>query len=109
MTYFRSESARGRSRHRISNQTGGSGLTFIPISALDGDNVVTHSQNMPWYGGATLLWHLENAYVASDRNLIDPRFPVQYVIRPMSRANPDYRGYAGLDSAGVPAVVRIGP
>ena len=57
-------------------------LTFIPISALEGDNVVSHSQNMQWYGGATLLWHLENAYVASDRNLIDPRFPVQYVIRP---------------------------
>ena len=78
-----------------------SDLTFIPISALDGDNVVTHSQNMPWYGGATLLWHLENAYVASDRNLIDPRFPVQYVIRPMSRAYPDYRGYAGRVEAGV--------
>ncbi|HEY0518902.1 MAG TPA: GTP-binding protein [Ilumatobacteraceae bacterium] len=78
-----------------------SDLTFIPISALDGDNVVTHSQNMPWYGGATLLWHLENAYVASDRNLIDPRFPVQYVIRPMSRSYPDYRGYAGRVAAGV--------
>jgi bifunctional enzyme CysN/CysC len=78
-----------------------SDLTFIPISALDGDNVVSHSQNMPWYGGATLLWHLENAYVASDRNLIDPRFPVQYVIRPMSRAHPDYRGYAGRVEAGV--------
>jgi bifunctional enzyme CysN/CysC len=78
-----------------------SDLTFIPISALDGDNVVTHSQNMPWYGGATLLWHLENAYIASDRNLIDPRFPVQYVIRPMSRRYPDYRGYAGRVAAGV--------
>ena len=76
-------------------------LTFIPISALEGDNVVSHSQNMSWYGGATLLWHLENAYVASDRNLIDPRFPVQYVIRPMSRAYPDYRGYAGRVEAGV--------
>jgi len=76
-------------------------LTFIPISALEGDNVVSHSQNMQWYGGATLLWHLENAYVASDRNLIDPRFPVQYVIRPMSRAHPDYRGYAGRVEAGV--------
>jgi bifunctional enzyme CysN/CysC len=78
-----------------------SDLTFIPISALDGDNVVSHSQNMPWYGGATLLWHLENAYVASDRNLIDPRFPVQYVIRPMSRTYPDYRGYAGRVASGV--------
>ena len=78
-----------------------SDLTFIPISALDGDNVVSHSQNMPWYGGATLLWHLENAYVASDRNLIDSRFPVQYVIRPMSRSHPDYRGYAGRVAAGV--------
>ena len=76
-------------------------LTFIPISALDGDNVVDHSHNMPWYRGATLLWHLENVYVASDRNLIDPRFPVQCVIRPMSRSHPDYRGYAGQVASGV--------
>ncbi|MEI6570203.1 MAG: GTP-binding protein, partial [Actinomycetes bacterium] len=59
-------------------------LTFIPISALNGDNVTTHSDSMPWYGGPTLLYHLEHLYIASDRNLIDPRFPVQYVIRPMS-------------------------
>ena len=57
-------------------------LTFIPISALLGDNVVERSPNMPWYDGPTLLWHLENVYIGSDRNLIDPRFPVQYVIRP---------------------------
>jgi bifunctional enzyme CysN/CysC len=76
-------------------------LTFIPISALEGDNVVDHSHNMPWYRGATLLWHLENVYVASDRNLIDPRFPVQCVIRPMSRSHPDYRGYAGQVASGV--------
>ncbi|MSX81905.1 MAG: GTP-binding protein, partial [Actinobacteria bacterium] len=70
-------------------------LTFIPISALNGDNVTTHSDHMPWYGGPTLLYHLEHLYIASDRNLIDPRFPVQYVIRPMSNEHHDYRGYAG--------------
>ena len=67
-------------------------LTFIPISALLGDNVIEHSPNTPWYGGPTLLWHLENLYIGSDRNLIDPRFPVQYVIRPMSNEHHDYRG-----------------
>ncbi len=78
-----------------------SDVTFIPISALEGDNVVTRSHNMAWYGGATLLWHLENVYVASDRNLIDPRFPVQYVVRPISRSHPDYRGLAGRVASGV--------
>lgn len=75
-------------------------LTFIPISALNGDNVTTHSDHMPWYGGPTLLYHLEHLYIASDRNLIDPRFPVQYVIRPMSNEHHDYRGYAGQVSGG---------
>ena len=57
-------------------------LTFIPISALNGDNVVQRSANMPWYDGPSLLHHLEHVHIASDRNLIDVRFPVQYVIRP---------------------------
>ncbi len=76
-------------------------LTFIPISALHGDNVVSHSARMPWYEGPTLLWHLENVYVGSDRNLIDPRFPVQYVIRPRSDDHHDYRGYAGQVAGGI--------
>src|SRR5919206_491043 len=57
-------------------------LTFIPVSALKGDNVVERSANMAWYEGASLLHHLEEVHIASDRNLIDARFPVQYVIRP---------------------------
>jgi bifunctional enzyme CysN/CysC len=76
-------------------------LTFIPVSALKGDNVVERSPNMPWYEGASLLHHLEEVHIASDRNLIDVRFPVQYVIRPMSDAHHDYRGYAGTVAAGV--------
>ena len=75
-------------------------LTFIPVSALHGDNVIQHSPNTPWYGGPTLLWHLENVYIGSDRNLIDPRFPVQYVVRPMSNEFHDYRGYAGQVAGG---------
>jgi bifunctional enzyme CysN/CysC len=76
-------------------------LAVIPLSALKGDNVVTRSENMPWYEGSSLLHHLENVHVASDRNLIDARFPVQYVIRPQSDAWHDYRGYAGQMAAGV--------
>ncbi len=76
-------------------------LTVIPVSALAGDNVVTRSDNMPWYEGSSLLHHLENLHVASDRNLIDARFPVQYVIRPQSDAWHDYRGYAGQVAGGV--------
>ena len=75
-------------------------ITFIPISALHGDNVVDRSQNMPWYGGSSLLYELEHVHVASDRNLIDPRFPVQWVIRPMSDEHHDYRGYAGQVASG---------
>ncbi|HEY5011723.1 MAG TPA: GTP-binding protein [Acidimicrobiia bacterium] len=75
-------------------------LTFIPVSALHGDNVVTHSHNTPWYGGPTLLHHLEHLYIGSDRNLIDARFPVQFVIRPMSHDHHDYRGYAGQVASG---------
>jgi bifunctional enzyme CysN/CysC len=79
-------------------------LTFIPISALHGDNVVDRSANMPWYDGPSLLHHLENVHIASDRNLIDVRFPVQYVIRPHKSTDPqlhDYRGYAGQVAGGV--------
>ncbi|MBV9486460.1 MAG: GTP-binding protein, partial [Frankiaceae bacterium] len=67
-------------------------LSFIPISALKGDNVVHRSENMPWYDGTSLLHHLEDVHIASDRNLIDVRFPVQYVIRPQSTEHHDYRG-----------------
>ena len=75
-------------------------LTFIPVSALKGDNIVTHSPNTPWYEGSTLLHHLEHVYTGSDRNFIDARFPVQYVIRPMSHDYHDYRGYAGEVASG---------
>ncbi len=80
-------------------------LTFIPISALHGDNVVHRSaNNMQWYDGPSLLHHLEHVHIASDRNLIDVRFPVQYVIRPHQATDPelhDYRGYAGQVAGGV--------
>ncbi len=79
-------------------------LTFIPISALHGDNVVQRSANMGWYDGPSLLHHLEHVHIASDRNLIDVRFPVQYVIRPHQATDPqlhDYRGYAGQVAGGV--------
>jgi bifunctional enzyme CysN/CysC len=75
-------------------------LTFIPVSALLGDNVIQHSPNTPWYQGPTLLWYLENVYTGSDRNLIDPRFPVQYVVRPHSNDFHDYRGFAGTVAGG---------
>ncbi|RJU01671.1 sulfate adenylyltransferase [Arthrobacter frigidicola] len=78
-----------------------SDLTVIPMSALKGDNVVERSANMPWYQGAPLLHHLENVHIASDRNLVDVRFPVQYVIRPHQNLNQDYRGYAGQVAGGV--------
>jgi bifunctional enzyme CysN/CysC len=79
-------------------------LTFVPISALHGDNVVQRSANMPWHDGPSLLHHLEHVHIASDRNLIDVRFPVQYVIRPHQATDPelhDYRGYAGQVAGGV--------
>jgi bifunctional enzyme CysN/CysC len=76
-------------------------LTVIPISALHGDNIVTRSEAMPWYEGPSLLHHLENIHVASDRNLVDARFPVQYVLRPQSTRFHDYRGYAGTVAGGV--------
>jgi bifunctional enzyme CysN/CysC len=76
-------------------------IAFIPISALTGANVVEHSRDTPWYHGPTLLYHLETVHIASDRNLIDVRFPVQRVIRPESAEFPDYRGYAGQVAGGV--------
>ena len=76
-------------------------ITFIPISALKGDNVVDRSENMTWYKGPPLLYHLENVYVGSDSNHIDARFPVQWVIRPHSDEHHDFRGFAGRVAGGV--------
>jgi bifunctional enzyme CysN/CysC len=76
-------------------------LAVVPVSALRGDNVVTRSADMPWYEGPSLLHHLERVHIASDRNLVDVRFPVQYVIRPQSTTVTDYRGYAGQVASGV--------
>jgi bifunctional enzyme CysN/CysC len=76
-------------------------LGFVPISALAGDNVVNRSTNMPWFDGQPLLGHLEDVHIASDRNLVDNRFPVQYVIRPQSAENRDYRGFAGSVVGGI--------
>jgi bifunctional enzyme CysN/CysC len=77
-------------------------IAFIPVSALTGANVVERAdKEMPWYEGTTLLYHLETVHIASDRNLTDVRFPVQWVIRPQSDAHHDYRGYAGTVAGGV--------
>ncbi|MFY1634282.1 sulfate adenylyltransferase subunit 1 [Solwaraspora sp. WMMB335] len=76
-------------------------LSVIPISALHGDNIATRSEKTPWYEGPSLLHHLEHVHIASDRNLVDVRFPVQYVIRPQSTTVTDFRGYAGQVASGV--------
>ena len=76
-------------------------VSFIPISALNGDNIVNKSSNMDWFGGPTLLYTLENVYIASDYNLRDCRFPIQYVIRPKNEAFQDFRGYAGRIESGI--------
>lgn len=73
---------------------------FIPMSALNGDNVVDRSENMDWYGGSTLLYYLENVHIGSDHNIIDCRLPVQTVIRPQTDEFHDYRGYAGRVAGG---------
>ena len=75
-------------------------LSFIPISALHGDNVVQRSEKMPWHDGPSLLHHLEHVHIASDRNLIDVRFPVQYVIRPHQATDPALHDYRGLRRPG---------
>ena len=76
-------------------------VSFIPISALNGDNIVDRSENMNWYEGSTLLYYLENVHIGSDHNFIDTRFPVQFVIRPYNDDFHDYRGYAGQVVGGV--------
>jgi sulfate adenylyltransferase subunit 1 len=76
-------------------------IHFIPMSALNGDNVVDRSENMHWYEGSTLMHLLENIHIGSDHNHVDCRFPVQFVVRPQSEKNPDYRGYAGRIEGGV--------
>jgi len=76
-------------------------LVVIPISALQGDNVVDRSENMPWYDGPPMLEHLETVEISSDRDLDSRRFPVQWVIRPRSDEHHDYRGYGGQVAGGV--------
>ncbi len=76
-------------------------IRFLPISALDGDNVVNRSENMDWYQGAPLLHTLERIHISSDINKIDARFPVQTVLRPQSKEFVDYRGYAGRVASGI--------
>jgi bifunctional enzyme CysN/CysC len=76
-------------------------VAFIPLSALTGANVVERSVEMPWFRGSSLLHYLESVPIATDRNLVDARFPVQWVIRPQSGDHPDYRGYAGQVAGGV--------
>jgi sulfate adenylyltransferase subunit 1 len=76
-------------------------VRFLPISALDGDNVVNRSTNMDWYQGAPLLHTLEELHIGSDLNKIDARFPVQTVLRPQNEGNIDYRGYAGRIASGI--------
>ena len=76
-------------------------VTYIPISALDGDNIVDRSDNLPWYDGKTLLDHFETVELENTVNLDKARFPVQYVIRPQSEEYHDYRGYAGKITSGI--------
>lgn len=80
-------------------------VRFIPISALNGDNVVNRSENMDWYQGAPLLHTLETMHISSDINKVDTRFPVQTVLRPQSEEHRDYRGYAGRVASGI---IRVG-
>ncbi len=85
----------------LAGQLGVPDLRALPISALRGDNVVEATEALAWYDGPTLLEHLETVEIAADRNLEDRRFPVQWVIRPMSDEHHDYRGYAGQVASGV--------
>ena len=84
----------------LSSQLGLHDVRPIPVSALKGDNVVERTEAMPWYAGPTLLEHLESVEIAGDRNHEDRRFPVQWVVRPMTDSHHDYRGYAGQIAAG---------
>jgi sulfate adenylyltransferase subunit 1 len=86
---------------RISSKMMIKDVQFIPISALNGDNVVNRSENMDWYQGAPLLHTLETLHISSDINKVDARFPIQTVIRPQSEDFPDYRGYAGRLESGI--------
>ena len=86
---------------KISSKLDVHDIRFVPISAKLGDNVVDRSKHMDWYDGPTLMYLLENIHIASDINHADPRFPVQYVIRPMKDEYHDYRGYAGRIEGGV--------
>jgi sulfate adenylyltransferase subunit 1 len=76
-------------------------IRYVPISALKGDNVVDRSKEMDWYQGPTLMYLLENVHIAGDLNHIDRRFPVQYVVRPMTEEFHDFRGFAGRVQGGV--------
>ena len=85
----------------FSSKLGINDVQFIPISALVGDNVVNRSENMDWYQGSTLLYHLETVHISSDYNHVDCRFPIQTVIRPHTLEHQDFRGFAGRISGGV--------
>lgn len=85
----------------FSSKLGIKDIQFIPISALNGDNVVNRSKHMDWYQGSTLMYHLETVHISSDFNLVDCRFPIQSVIRPHTLDNQDYRGFAGRIDGGV--------
>ncbi|REG89959.1 sulfate adenylyltransferase subunit 1 [Winogradskyella sediminis] len=85
----------------FSSKLGIKDIQFIPISALNGDNVVNRSEHMDWYQGSTLMYHLETVHISSDHNLVDCRFPIQSVIRPHTLENQDYRGFAGRIDGGV--------
>ena len=85
----------------FSSKLGIKDVQFIPISALDGDNVVNRSENMDWYQGSTLLYHLETVHISSDYNHVDCRFPIQTVIRPHTLEHQDFRGFAGRIAGGV--------
>jgi sulfate adenylyltransferase subunit 1 len=76
-------------------------ITPIPLSALNGDNVVDKSDKMPWFKGSSLLYHLETVYTGGTANHVDARFPVQWIIRPLSQEHHDFRGYAGRVAGGV--------
>jgi sulfate adenylyltransferase subunit 1 len=90
-----------RDFNRFSDKLDIRDIYFIPISALKGDNVVDRSQHMNWYQGPTLMYSLEHLHISNDQNFIDPRFPVQYIVRPNSDEYHDFRGYAGRVAGGV--------